>query len=236
MTKTAIITGAGKGIGRATAVELARRGYRLALIARTEVDLIETARLAGARDAMIVTADVGKRESLVAGMERAVRELGRVDALVNNAGLAPLAAYESFSHEALDEVVRVNLTAVAQGCRVVWPGMKERGVGGQVGGVIVNVGSIAGIDPFEGLAVYAAAKAGVALLSQALSAEGGKHGIRVICVAPGAVETGMLRELFDADTLPASATLRPEEVAAVIADAVTGVLVHAGVRPIYLSK
>jgi 3-oxoacyl-[acyl-carrier protein] reductase len=231
MTKTAIVTGAGKGIGRVTAVELARRGYRLALLARTEADLVETARLAGARNAVIVTADVGKRESLVAGLERAVRELGRVDALVNNAGLAPLAAYESFSHEALDEVVRVNLTAVAQGCRVVWPGMKERG-----GGVIVNVGSIAGIDPFEGLAVYAAAKAGVAMLSQALSAEGGKHGIRVICVAPGAVETGMLRELFDADTLPVSATLRPEEVAAVIADAVTGVLVHAGVRPIYLSK
>jgi 3-oxoacyl-[acyl-carrier protein] reductase len=231
MRKTAIITGAGKGIGRATAVELARRGYRLALLARTEADLLETARLAGATDAVIASADVGKRESLVAGMERAVRELGHVDALVNNAGLAPLAAYESFSHEALDEVVRVNLTAVAQGCRVVWPGMKERG-----GGVIVNVGSIAGIDPFEGLAVYAAAKAGVAMLSQALNAEGGKHGIRVICVAPGAVETGMLRELFDADTLPASATLRPEEVAAVIADAVTGVLVHAGVRPIYLSK
>lgn len=231
MKKTAIITGAGKGIGRATAVELARRGYRLALLARTEADLMETARLAGAADAVIVTADVGKRESLVAGMERAAHELGRVDALVNNAGLAPLAAYEAFTHEALDEVVRVNLTAAAQTCRVVWPGMKERG-----GGVIVNVGSMAGIDPFEGFAVYAAAKAGVAVLSQALSAEGKKHGIRVICVAPGAVETGMLRELFDADTLPASATLRPEEVAAVIADAVTGVLVHAGVRPIYLSK
>ena len=74
------------------------------------------------------------------------------------------------------------------------------------------------------------------MLSQALAAEGAKHGIRCICVAPGAVETGMLRNLFDATALPSSATLQPEEVASVVVDAVTGALKYATVRPIYLSK
>ena len=118
------------------------------MLARTEADLEETARLSGRDDAVIVQCDVGKRAELGAAMSRAVEKLGRVDALVNNAGLAPLAAFETFGDEAIEEVLAVNLTAAAVASRAVWPVMQKQG-----GGVIVNIGSIAGIDPFEGLAV-----------------------------------------------------------------------------------
>jgi 3-oxoacyl-[acyl-carrier protein] reductase len=227
---TAIITGAGRGIGRAAAVELSGLGYRLLLVSRTGRELEETAGLCGGR-AEGMAADVSKPEIVEQVVKRAVDRWGRVDAMVHCAGVALLRGAGEISPEEWRETVDTNLSAVVYFSRLLWPIWKKQG-----GGVMVNVSSVAARDPFAGLGAYGAAKAGVNLLGLALAREGQGHGIRVHTIAPGATETKMLRSLFPKENLGEDQAMDPGEVARVIVQCIRGDLAHTSGEVIYMHK
>jgi len=224
-TPAAIITGAGSGIGRATALMLAREGWRLALVGRTRDTLAETGRLVGGAEGerwITVLADVGDPGDAEQLVRDAHARLGRVDALINNAGLGGLAPLLEVEPQRVERLFRVNAIGPILSLLAAARVMSEQG-----GGVIVNVSSMATADPFPGLGVYAAAKAGVETICLGVRNELGDRGVRAYAVAPGATETGMLREIADEAHLPRDKTLDPETVASVIADCVLGRTAHA---------
>ncbi|MBW7903985.1 MAG: SDR family oxidoreductase [Phycisphaerae bacterium] len=212
MSKRAcLITGGSRGIGLATALRLGRAGYRVFITARRRQGIegaLHQLREAGVECDAIV-ADVGDNAQARGMIAEAHAAAGRLDVLVNNAGVAPLAPLEQMTAAEFDEVMRVNVAGVFHATQAAWPIFRSRR-----GGVVVSVSSLAAIDPFPGFAVYGASKAWVSLFTRAIAAEGKPHGIRAYAVAPGAVETTMLREHFPA--LPAEQTLAPDDVAGVI--------------------
>jgi NAD(P)-dependent dehydrogenase (short-subunit alcohol dehydrogenase family) len=224
-----LITGAGRGIGRATAHELGRQGYRLALIARTESDLRETQR--GAPGALLLSGDVTRHEFVRSAVASAVETFGRLDAVVHCAGIAPVLSVEQTSPQQWREVIDTNLSAAFDLARAAWPIFKKQGAG-----VIVNLSSMASRDPFPGFAAYGAAKAGVNLLGLALAREGQEYGIRVHTLVLGAVETAMFRALRTEEQFPRNLTLVPEEVARTIALCVRGDLRYTSGETIVLRK
>ena len=216
----AILTGAGSGIGRATAVALGRRGYRLVLVGRREHLLRETGELmTRSADApwvavpTDVTAD-GAGEQMVAA---ALAHFGQIDAVINNAGVAPRLTVEQTTADRWEQVIATNLTAAFAVARAAWPTFRRQG-----SGVVVNVSSVAARNPWPGFAAYASAKAGLIALGLSLAQEGAAMGVRVHTVAPGATETPMLRALIGVDQLAAADVLDPADVARLIADCVVG--------------
>jgi NAD(P)-dependent dehydrogenase (short-subunit alcohol dehydrogenase family) len=214
----AFITGAGSGIGRATAVELASNGYRLVLVGRRLEPLRDTAAMLRAgSEAIPFVADVGSAEQIRGAIEHGLNTFGRLDALINNAGLAPLLPIDQHTPAIIDEVFRVNALAPAYAIRAAWPIFLR-----QRSGRIVNISTLGTIDPFPGFFAYAAAKAAVNLMAKSCHIEGRVHGIRAFAVAPGAVETKMLRAIIPESALPKSAAMSPDTVARVIADCARG--------------
>ena len=227
----AIVTGAGRGIGRATAIALTHAGYRVALLARTQSELAETARLAGTSNCLIVPTDVSHSPAVNAAVAKTMERLGQIDAVVNCAGHAPMMGVEKTTDEIWREVMEINLSSAFYLSRAVWPIFRERKAG-----AIVLVSSESARDPFPGFCAYGAAKAGVNSLGLSLAREGAESGIHVHVVAPGATETGMLRGLFSTEQFPAEKALSPEEVARVIVSCVCGGLVHSSGEVIYLHR
>jgi NAD(P)-dependent dehydrogenase (short-subunit alcohol dehydrogenase family) len=230
-THVAVITGAGRGIGRAIAIEFAKAGYDCAVLARSPDQLRDTAaevEKAG-RKCLTLPTDLSDWDHAGQSIAQAANELGRLDVLVNNAGVAPLAPIETFDLAELRRTLDLNIGAVFVCCKAAWPIMKAA-----AGGTIINISSVSAQDPFPHFAVYGASKAAVNTLSTALAAEGRPHNIRVFALGPGAVETELLRETFP--DLPAEQCLDPDDVAAfatMLADPrcryVTG-------QPIYIRK
>jgi 3-oxoacyl-[acyl-carrier protein] reductase len=225
----AIITGAGRGIGRAAAIDLAGRAYRLALVSRTLVELEETACLAGGGE--ILVGDVSNALDVQRILDLTMARYGRVDALIHCAGVAPSEAIDELSIEQWRQTIDTNLSAIFYFCRLLFPIWRSG-----IGGVVVNVSSYAARDPFPGLAAYGAAKAGVNLLGLALAREGQRHKIRVHTVAPAATETAMFRSLFSEQDFPKDKTLDPAEVARVIGQCVAGDLKCTSGEVIYVHK
>lgn len=225
----AIITGAGRGIGRATALELDRRGFAVALVARNEAELAEVAR--ACRKALVIRADVANEQDVDRLVADTLANFGSIDVLINNAGYAPMLSIEKTSADEFRRVIEVNLTSAFMLSRACWPTFVARG-----GGVIVNVSSMAAKDPLPGFAAYGAAKAGLNTLGLALAREGATSNIRVHTIAPGAVETAMFRSIIDETTWPQSKTLTPPDVANLICDCVTGSLRHTSGETIYVKK
>ena len=225
----AIITGAGGGIGRATAVELAARGYRLALCGRTAATLDQTAR--SVSNSVVITADVTIPDDIQRIVNETVETFGQIDLIVNNAGIAPMLGIEETSIEQFHAIIDTNLSAAFYLSKAVWPIFRE-----QRAGVVVNVSSLAGRDPFPGFAAYGAAKAGLNLLGLSLAREGATMGIRVYAVAPGAVETSLLRSLFTAEQLPGDQAMDPSDVAKVIAQCAAGDLRFTSGEVIWMHK
>ncbi len=209
--KTALVTGAGRGIGRAIARRLASAGAAVVAVARNQDELSETQTAIERADGrcLAISADVTLREEVERVVDEVLRALGRVDMLVNNAGVAPMGPIDALEPEQFDHLVATNVRSVYLCCRAVWPHFCQHG-----GGVIVNISSVAGDDPFPGFAAYGGTKAFVNTFSRALAAEGRPHRIRVYCVAPGAVDTQMLRGPFP--DFPADETLQPDDVAALV--------------------
>lgn len=224
-----IITGAGRGIGRATAVELDRLGWRLVLVSRSHDELKTTAALC--RQAVTLVADVTQSGDVQGIIDSAIVEYGRIDAAVHCAGLAPNVPIATMTDAQFADSIQTNLAHIFYMTRALWPQFKR-----QKGGCIVNISSLASRDPFNGFGAYAAAKAGVNLFSLVAAREGKEHNIRVHVVAPGAVETKMLRDFCPESVIPKDQTLSPETVAKVIAQLVAGDLTCTSGEVIYVHK
>lgn len=216
----AIITGAARGIGAATAERLVRDGFRVAVADIDEAEARATAgRIGVTGGAFAMGVDVSSEASVRAMIDAVLDREGRIDALVNNAGVAGQAA-PSWQLPAgeWERVLAIDLSGVYYGCRAVLPHMLERGAGR-----IVNVASVAGKEGNPNAVPYSAAKAGVIGLTKAVAKEVAQHGILVNAVTPAVVETPILEQLtakhiaYMVSRIPLGRTGRPEEVAALIA-------------------
>ena len=206
--KTAIITGAGRGIGRAIARAFATEGATVVLAARSRADLAAVAaevREAGGR-ALAVPTDVTQDPAVEALVEQTLSETNRIDILVTSAGLASFGAVAETKAADWDAMLALNLRAAMLCCRAVLPAMMR-----QRSGTILNLSSIASKRALPGSAVYTATKAGLDAFSRVLAEELRPHGIRVGVLVPGAVDT----PIWDAmgATPPREKMLRPEDVA-----------------------
>jgi len=215
-----IVTGAGSGIGRAVAIDLAARGHALTLAGRTESKLQETAAAcvaAGGAAPLVMHGDLADSGLAHSVVDRTLAERGHLDNLVNCAGTAPLVRIQDTTDELLEEVFFHNAFAPAFLIVRAWPHFMERR-----GGCVINVSSLASSDPFNGFFAYAAAKSAVDSFVRSMHGEGARLGIRAFCINPGAIETPMLRRNFPVSMLPEAKTLPPEAVAHVIADCIEG--------------
>jgi NAD(P)-dependent dehydrogenase (short-subunit alcohol dehydrogenase family) len=229
-SRVAIVTGAGRGIGRATALELARMGADIAV---AEMDRVTADRTGGevkglGRRAVVIPTDVTSRGALATMVERTLSELGRIDILVNNAGIYRAAATLDISEEHWDAVLGINAKAVFFASQAVLPAMIA-----QKRGAIVNLASMAGKIGSKTNLPYNASKAAVVSMTKSLALAHAGDGIRVNCVCPGFVETdmwakvakeqgallGMSAEEFTrqrAASVPLGRMETPEDVASVI--------------------
>lgn len=192
--KVTIVTGAGRGIGRAIAARFAEEGSAVALVARTEAEIQQAAAeltSAGHRAAAI-RADVSQEADCAVIFRETRRQFGHVDILVNNAGiLGPTKSVEEISPTEWDDVIAVNLRGPFLLSRLVLPEMYERG-----SGAIVNISSVAAKGAFQWNSPYAASKAGLLGFTRTLAAEAARKGVRVNAICPGPVpETEMSQAL-----------------------------------------
>lgn len=186
--RTAIVTGAGRGIGAAIAVGLDAAGARVALVARSADQLTATA-AALANDPVVVPADLGTPDGPGAAVAIALGEFGgRIDVLVNDAGIGLRKDSETLTVDELDLVWNVNVRSALLTTAAVLPAMLRAGSGS-----IVSISSISGLRGAPRRAVYAASKAALDGMTRSLAMEYGPRGIRANCVAPGVVETDMWR-------------------------------------------
>jgi 3-oxoacyl-[acyl-carrier protein] reductase len=186
--RTALITGASRGIGKACAGALASPGNRIVLAARSvdKLDEIAGALRAAGNDAYVIQMDLSKTESIANGISKAMKEFGRIDILVNNAGMTKDGLAVRMKPADWELVLQTNLSGAFYTIQQVLPGMiRERW------GRIVNISSIAGEMGNAGQANYAASKAGMIGLTKSLARELGSRNITVNAVAPGFIETDM---------------------------------------------
>ncbi|MBI2843443.1 MAG: SDR family oxidoreductase [Armatimonadetes bacterium] len=209
--KVAIVTGGGRGVGRQIAVALAQEGARVAVAARTVMQIESVAqeiRAAGGT-AAAVRADLAIEADIKKLIRQTEAELGPTDILINNAGILRLSPIETMSAQFWDDIVSVNLRAVFIACREVLPGMKERRFGR-----IINIGSLAGRRGYEEQGAYCASKHGLVGFSKVLAIETQPYGIRVHVLAPGGVLTELSKELRQSRRgVVESEWMTPEEVA-----------------------
>nr|WP_321223400.1 SDR family oxidoreductase [uncultured Psychroserpens sp.] len=195
--KTIIITGASSGIGESTAKKLAQNGANVVLMARSEdklVSLKEAIEKEGGK-ALVATGDVTKSEDFKQVVSKAVDTYGKVDGLINNAGLMPLSYVEKLKTDEWDKMVDVNIKGVLNGVSAVLPQLKK-----QNGGDIINISSMAANRYFPGGAVYCATKSAVKMFSEGLRQElAPKYGINVTSIEPGAVDTNLTSTITDDD-------------------------------------
>ncbi|ANU28522.1 3-ketoacyl-ACP reductase [Planococcus versutus] len=186
--KTAFITGAGKGIGRATAMALANEGVNVGLIARTENDLkklaTEIKSLRGR--AAYAVADVSDLVQVEAAVAKLTNELGTADILINNAGIGTYGPFLEIDPDEWKRVIDVNLMGMYYVTRTVLPQMIEK-----KGGDIINISSSSGLRGTEGSSAYSASKFGVLGMTESLSQEVRKHNIRVFALTPSRVVTDL---------------------------------------------
>ena len=185
--RVAFVTGAAGGIGLRIAEMLAERGAKVTVADLDGAAARRAAERIG-RGAMGVTVDVTSEAQLLAGLDQTLAAHGRLDVLVNNAGLQYVSPIEEFPAEKFELLLRVMLTGPFLAIKHVFPVMKRQG-----GGRILNVASINGLVGFAGKAAYNSAKHGVIGLTKVAALEGARHGVTVNALAPGYVDTPLVR-------------------------------------------
>jgi len=220
MQKTALVTGASRGIGRAIAVMLAREGWAVCInyLERRDAaeSLLEELRAEGCR-AMICQADVADRAQVAAMVQKTEAELGEISLLVNNAGISHQALFQDTDDDAWNRLLAVNLTGSRNTAMEVLPGMISRKVG-----AIVNISSMWGLRGASCEVAYAATKAAVVGFTKSLALEVAPSGIRVNCIAPGCIETDMVKVLGEetramlVEETPIGRLGTPEDIAALV--------------------
>lgn len=211
MTKNAVVTGAGSGVGQATALALVQAGWRVALIGRRESALAETVALGDAAKMLVCPCDIGDSSAVEAAGRRILAEFGEVEVLVNAAGTnAPKRALEVLSLPDYHDMMNANLNGAYYCVQAFLPGMRTRG-----SGTIVNVVSDAGkqASPKAGPA-YVMSKFGLAGLTQSINAEERGRGVRACALFPGDIDTPLLNKRpVVPDAALREKMMRPEDVA-----------------------
>lgn len=187
--KTAIITGAGKGIGRAMAIALAKEGVHVGLVSRTSADLeLLASSLIGTYDIRVSTAlaDISKHKEVEAAIAKIKEELGSIDILINNAGIAQFGTLTEMTPEAWEHIIQVNLMGTYYVTHAVLPVMIK-----QNSGNIINISSTAGERGFAAGSAYCASKFGVIGLTESVMQEVRKYNIRVSALTPSTVNTDL---------------------------------------------
>ena len=182
--KKAIVTGGGRGLGKAVALALANDGVDVAITGRNEANLkntVEELKATGV-NASYVVFSIDDEAAVKTGIETAVQQLGGLDILVNNAGIGNFGTLEEMSSDVWEQVIKTNLFGVYYASKAAHPFLKENGQGD-----IVNVASTAGLKGGGGMSAYAASKAAVVSLSQSMMAEWRKQNIRVITLTHSAL-------------------------------------------------
>jgi meso-butanediol dehydrogenase / (S,S)-butanediol dehydrogenase / diacetyl reductase len=216
--KVVLVTGAASGIGAATAARFAHEGAAVVLVDKEDKVHAEAAKLPEERRLAIV-ADVSDAAAVDAMVEQAVARFGRLDVLVNNAGMAEQGRPDELTNEQWQAVIATDLNGVFFGSRAAIPHLEK------TGGSIVNTASVSGTGGDWNMSPYNAAKGGVVNFTRALALDLGKRGVRVNAVAPSLTRTGMTEDMMDNEPLldkfreriPLGRVCEPQEVAAVIA-------------------
>ncbi len=218
--KVAIVTGSTRGIGKATALTLAREGMRIVVNSRTQAEIDETVKMIEQMGAIAIgiRADVGDSQQVEALVQVTVEKFGRIDVLVNNAGIAIEKDFMHTTEKEWDDIMNANLKSIFLCSKAVLPVMMKQG-----GGVIVNISSGAGKTGFASLSAYCASKFGVIGLTESLAKETGHYNIRVIALCPGSVATSM-QEKIDPEWYAShkDRILKPEDVAEKVLLAIKG--------------
>jgi NAD(P)-dependent dehydrogenase (short-subunit alcohol dehydrogenase family) len=184
--KAALVTGASSGLGRATAIALARAGADVGLVARSKEELKGAQEEVSefGRRALTLPVDLASQTETAEALGRTVETFGRIDILVNAAGTDAPGMIEQLSVEGWDRTLAVNLRAPFLLSKAAFPHMRQAG-----GGIIVNVSSVAGKKGWANASAYCASKFGLTGFTEALADEGKEHGIRAIVLYPGAMDT-----------------------------------------------
>ena len=223
MRKTAIITGAGSGLGQAAAIRLAKEGINIAAVDINEKggrETVETAKQNGV-DALFIKADVSNPEDVKSYVEQTIEHFGSIDYFFNNAGISGSGSYFLNSKiEEIQQIVNINLMGALYGVRYVAEAMLKNG-----GGSIVNTASSAGVIGQDSVVTYSATKHGIIGLTKSMVAEYAKDGLRVNAIAPGPTETPMVKAFYEANPsmkenatkgIPQRRLGTPEEVAELV--------------------
>ncbi len=219
--KVAIITGSSKGIGEAIARTFAEKGATVVISSRKQeaCNKVADALKADGLKAVAIACHVGSADDRKALIDKTVSELGGVDILVNNAGTNPVfGPVEEASEAIFDQIMNVNVKAPWDLANKCLQSMKERG-----GGSIINISSVEGELPEEGLGIYSTSKAAVSMLTKSQAKEWGKHGIRVNAISPGLIKTKFSAALWTnkeimeeiKNTSPLGRMGEPEEIAGI---------------------
>lgn len=210
-----MITGGSSGIGLATARKFFDAGYRISICGRSQERLDEASKLIGndpladSKRLLTVVADLAEPAQAKAFAQESLEHFGRIDVLVNNAGVAPLSPFGAITEDSFEHLINVNVRSSFYLTQLAWTTMVK-----QRGGTIVNISSLSAVDPFVGFSTYGASKAWLDLLTHSLAQEGKNLNIRACSVRPGAVETPLLRGLFP--DFPADQCVSPQAVAEVV--------------------
>lgn len=210
--KIALVTGAGKGIGRAVALALAKEGVHVALLSRTEKDLIKLAQELSALGvkSSVVVADISSIDDVNAAVHKARTELGPIDILINNAGIGTFAKFLDLEPDEWENMIRVNLFGTYYATRAVLPDMISR-----ASGDIINISSTAGKVGAAVTSAYSASKFAVFGMGESLMQEVRKYNIRVTTLAPSTVLTDLARSA-NLITGDAEKVMHPEDFAELI--------------------
>lgn len=191
--KVALITGGGTGIGKAIAQAFAREGAKVALAGRRKEKVEESAKEVESRggEALALACDVSKARDAKRAVRETVERFGRLNVLVNNAGILSVSTIEQISEEDWDRLMEINLKGPFLMCRAALPEFRKAG-----GGAIVNIGSVLGLVAMKDRAAYCASKGGVTLLTKAIALDHAQENVRANCICPSIVETELVKNLF----------------------------------------